>query len=267
MPSAATSVPELGAFFETIEKATQRVLLLDYDGTLAPFCADRLGAVPYPGVTELLQSIMKEETRTRLALITGRPVAELMSLISLSPTPEIWGAHGLERRKPDGSYEMPEIPPDAVRLLDGIQESLTAEGLEPVLERKPGSVALHWRALSKEEAQDVRERVMKLWSAIPEQPVLYLAEFDGGMEFRLHLRNKGDAVREIASELANDVPIAYLGDDRTDEDAFRALKNRGLSVLVRGEYRPTEADIWIQPPQGLLDFLKEWLRACRKGEV
>jgi trehalose 6-phosphate phosphatase len=267
MPSVAVSGPELRAFFEKLGKAKQRVLLLDYDGTLAPFCADRLGAVPYPGVAERLHSIITAGTRTRLALITGRPVAELKSLISLSPTPEIWGAHGLERLRPDGSYEMPEIPAVAAKLLAGIQKSLKAEGLEPIMERKPGSIALHWRALSKEQARDVRERTMKIWTAIPEQPILYLAEFDGGLEFRLHLRNKGDAVREIVSELPDDVPIAYLGDDRTDEDAFRALKGHGLSVLVRGEYRPTEADSWIRPPQGLLDFLTEWLQACREREA
>jgi hypothetical protein len=53
----------------------------------------------------------------------------------------------------------------------------------------------------------------------------------------------------------------------TDEDAFKALKNRGLSVLVRNEFRPTAADVWIQPPQGLLDFLAEWLQACGGEQV
>jgi len=267
MQSAVASLPELTAFFEKLGKAKQSALLLDYDGTLAPFCADRRGAVPYPGVAELLKALMTEKTRTRLALITGRPAAELKSLIRVSPTPEIWGTHGLERLKPDGSHQMPKIPPEAAKLLEGVAESLKAEGFTAIMETKPGAAAVHWRSLSEDEARSVRERTMKIWNAIPQQPLMYIAEFDGGMEFRLHLRHKGDAVRDIISELPGDAPIAYLGDDRTDEDAFRALKNRGLSVLVRGEYRPTEADIWIQPPQGLLDFLTEWLRACREGEA
>jgi trehalose-6-phosphatase len=52
--------------------------------------------------------------------------------------------------------------------------------------------------------------------------------------------------------------VAYLGDDLTDEDAFRALKGKGLSVLVRKESRTTEADCWLKPPDELLDFLKKW---------
>ena len=51
---------------------------------------------------------------------------------------------------------------------------------------------------------------------------------------------------------------SYLGDDLTDEDAFRALKGRGLSVLVRNELRETLADIWLKPPGELIDFLLKW---------
>jgi trehalose 6-phosphate phosphatase len=265
MLSAATSEQELQDFFVALGKASQRALLLDYDGTLAPFRANRRAALPYLGVAELLTSIMTEPTKTRLSLVTGRTASELKSMIPLSPAPEIWGSHGLERLKSDGSYEIPEIPPDAVKLLTGIDQSLKAEGFEPIVELKPGATAVHWRNLSKRLAGEVRERTMQIWEKVPKQPYVYLAEFDGGLEFRLRLRNKGDAVRQVLSELPEDAPVAYLGDDRTDEDAFLALKNRGLSVLVRNELRPTAADIWIQPPEGVLAFLTNWLRACREG--
>lgn len=56
--------------------------------------------------------------------------------------------------------------------------------------------------------------------------------------------------------------MAYLGDDQTDENAFEALHGRGLSVLVRREYRPTNADVWIQPPEGVTAFLSDWASAC-----
>ena len=64
-----------------------------------------------------------------------------------------------------------------------------------------------------------------------------MREFDGGIELRAASRNKGDAVRTILSELEPDTPVAYLGDDETDEDAFLALSERGLRVLVRRDWR------------------------------
>src|SRR5438270_891959 len=78
---------------------------------------------------------------------------------------------------------------------------------------------------------------------------------------RMPGRDKGDAMRAILMETNPDAAVAYLGDDQTDEDAFRALKGRGLTALVRPESRPTAADIWLQPPQELIEFFDDWLHA------
>jgi trehalose-phosphatase len=87
-------------------------------------------------------------------------------------------------------------------------------------------------------------------------------EFDGGVELRMPDLDKGDAVRTGAEEMKPDAPIAYLGDDITDERAFNALGDRGLSVLVRAEWRKTSAQLWLRPPDELLDFLTRWMEAC-----
>lgn len=78
---------------------------------------------------------------------------------------------------------------------------------------------------------------------------------------RIRGRNKGDAVRQVLQEAGPGTVCAYLGDDRTDEDAFQALEGRGLGVLVRPALRQTSADLWLVPPRELVAVLDRW-RTC-----
>ena len=60
------------------------------------------------------------------------------------------------------------------------------------------------------------------------------------------------------------IPVAYLGDDLTDESAFQALNGHGLSVLVRSEFRETSARVWLRPPVELMAFLQRWLNSLSR---
>ena len=71
-------------------------------------------------------------------------------------------------------------------------------------------------------------------------------------------------VERALMELGDDAVIAYLGDDATDEDAFAALGDRGLSVLVSPKLRPTLARAWFVPPVEVLEFLTEWGAVCSR---
>jgi len=99
---------QLQSFFERLNSRGGGALALDYDGTLAPFQVDRDAAVPYPGVAALIRDI-QALGRTRVVLISGRPAEEVRRLLGVEPAPEIWGAHGRQRLRPDGSSEMAEI--------------------------------------------------------------------------------------------------------------------------------------------------------------
>jgi trehalose-phosphatase len=116
--------------------------------------------------------------------------------------------------------------------------------------------------MSETDANDLRDRVMLGWRPIAEHSGLDLLEFDGGIEVRASEADKGEAVRTFLSEIAPSVPVAYLGDDTTDESAFLAMRGRGISVLVRPTWRETAAQFWLQPPHELLDFLELWLKTC-----
>jgi trehalose 6-phosphate phosphatase len=245
-------------------KVAQRkggALLLDYDGTLAPFSTDRDSALPYPQIREMLSKIIATGG-TRVVVISGRPAGDVVGLLGVRPPPEVWGVHGLERLRPDGSSESVHLQTQERDALDQARTSLEYLGLRHLTELKPGSVAVHWRGLAADDATRVRNQVSEAWNRLPTGGTTIIQEFDGGLEIRVARKNKGDAVRTILSEVGPDIPVAYLGDDRTDEDAFRALKGTGLTILVRPEWRETNADLWIRPPDELLDFLRAWLSAC-----
>ena len=93
---------------------------------------------------------------------------------------------------------------------------------------------------------------------------MQVSPFDGGVELRAG-RNKGDAVRLILQSTAANAPVAYLGDDETDEDAFQALEGRGLGILVRSQLRRSAARVWLRPPGELRRFLAAWLRSLVHG--
>lgn len=248
-------------FFDRLRGAESRLLLLDYDGTIAPFTSDRRHAVPYPSVPELLDSITST-CRTRLVLISGRSAREIPSLLGLAVRPEIWGAHGMERLYPDDRYQLAFISPEASRTLDQAELMLEEGGLGELSERKPGAIAVHWRGLKQDHVEEIRTQSYRLLAPLACHGNLLLAEFDGGVELRSRSASKGDAVRTLLAETPEEFPVAYLGDDLTDEDAFYNINGRGLSVLVRQSFRSTQAQLWLRPPGEVIQFLNDWIRAC-----
>jgi len=244
-------------FFEKLAQAPRAVLLLDYDGTLAPFRVDPQDARPYVGVRAALDVLMAQQD-TRVVLVSGRWTRDLLPVLGLKQVPEIWGSHGWERRLPDGRVEMARPAEAALCALveaDGWIEKIQARGGRS--EFKPACLAIHWRGLDAASAADIANIVTENWALQARDTGLELHHFDGGIELRVPGRHKGDVVQTIRAEMP-DAVLAYLGDDLTDEDAFRALADTGLGVLVRNTLRETEAGLWLTPPDELLDFLQRW---------
>ena len=250
-------------FFARLAAAVERLLFLDYDGTLAPFKVDRDRAHPYPGVREALETI-QADGGTRLVIVSGRPVAEIRKLLALQAQPELWGSHGWERIGTTGSASSLDLPREVVAQLDAAWTLLCQHDLTDQGERKPASVAVHWRGLAVDDVQAIRHRIQPSWQKLARSDNLDLQAFDGGLELRARGRDKGFAVRTVLAEAKADAVAAYLGDDRTDEDAFRALRPRDLALLVRPQRRVTEARFWLEPPEELLGFLQRWSEAARQ---
>jgi trehalose-phosphatase len=109
--------------------------------------------------------------------------------------------------------------------------------------------------------------VLAGWNLVAEHTGLELLEFDGGVEIRVPGVDKGDVVRFVLNEMEPGTPVAYLGDDATDEHAFRVIRGRGLTGLVRPHWRQTAAQLWLKPPEELVKFLKLWLEAVRERDA
>ncbi|MBI5618269.1 MAG: trehalose-phosphatase [Gammaproteobacteria bacterium] len=260
--SAVLRAPQLDAFFGALSGATTRLLMLDYDGTLAPFRMEPHRARPYPGVCELLAEIMASGT-TRVVIISGRWVRDLIPLLGLGRLPEIWGSHGRERLRPDGRYEFEEIPPSAMHALlkaDAWETDLRQAGGR--VERKPASLAIHWRGLPVARIERLRAHILARWDALPGREGLDLRQFDGGIEVVVRGCSKATAVETLLAEAGRGAISAYLGDDLTDEDALGAIYGRGLGVLVSDACRRTAAEAWLRPPQEVRKFLEQWIAAC-----
>lgn len=257
----AAPVADQALFFQQVRRAETRLLILDYDGTISPFSTDRNLALPYPAVPKLLDRISRQ-CETRIVVISGRSARDLPGLLGLTPSPEIWGVHGLERLHTDGSYETSSIGEQASRALAKASHALEHAGVRELCEEKYGAIAIHWRGMRANHVEEVRTTSYQVLAPLACEANLLINEFDGGLEVRVPSASKGHAVRKLLAEIDGATPVAYLGDDATDEDAFQALQGRGLSILVRAAWRPTKAEIWLRPPGELLQFFNEWIAAC-----
>lgn len=244
--------------------AGKNILILDYDGTLAPFRIDPAKAVPYPGVTEVLAKI--QYAGGPLFILTGREPEEVRILLGISSPPEIWGCHGAVRLLQDGSRENPEVGEAALSKLDDAEREALALGMGRV-ERKTTSVALHWRGECEEDETRMRRAIYEAWGRMGHVG-FSVEKFDGGLEIRMECFDKGRAVAAIMAKFTQQDFAAFLGDDQTDEEGFAMIRKLGgLGVLVRQKCRDTAAALWLKPPEALMAFLELWLKGVTEGSV
>lgn len=233
------------------------LLMLDYDGTLAPFNKDRERAVPYPGVVEILSTLPVTGSH-RYVLISGRKAREAARMLGINPSPETWGCHGLERLLPSGKLHTSLISTRLRTALARARAEARAWPAPPAaLETKGTSLCMHVRGLPEEEASVLLSRTRSAWGRIAEQNDLELLPFDGGLELRQPGSGKDKAVLRLLREHPESI-LAYLGDDLTDEDAFKVMGKDSLPILACAAPRRTGALFHIRPPEEVLHFLRAW---------
>jgi len=249
--------------WQRVGSAPHRLLLLDYDGTLAPFQVHRERALAPPRTLELLDAIAAQ-SHCDLAVISGRPLIELESLLGpLRAT--LIGEHGWETRHPGGPIEQRPLRPEWIETLDRAQRAALDRGMGGLLERKRTGLVLHTRGVVGDGlARELEDQTWALWQAAADGNAIRVERIDGGVELRLCGCNKGTAVRELVSGAPRDTLPVFVGDDLSDEDAFAAVARPGFGVRVGGGERPTAATAWLPDCAAVTGFLEHWLEAVRR---
>jgi len=209
-------------------------LFLDFDGTLVELAETPDTIQVSPALSPLLQRL-RAVLDGRLAIISGRAIKDLERHLHCAGI-AVSGSHGLELRLRDGSH----VPLAAPRGLDRAREkAVSFAGAIPglLVETKPFSIALHYR-----KAPARAEEVEKFMAELAAASGLTLQHGKMVVELRPPGADKGDAVRALMAEpeFAGTRPL-FVGDDLTDEDAFRAAAELGGGGILVGPPRDTAA--------------------------
>lgn len=217
------------------------VMFLDFDGTLAPI-VDRPEHATLDA--DMRAAILRLAQVATVAIVSGRDLDDVRRRIGIEG---IWyaGSHGFDIAGPGMARHEHAEGLALLARLDAAEQALRAslQDIEgALLERKRFSVAAHFRLTPEETVPAVESAVD---SALAAQPGLRKGY--GKKVFELLPAvdwNKGAAVLWLLESVGiggpHAVPI-YIGDDLTDEDAFRVLSDRGLGLVVFAHPRPTAA--------------------------
>ncbi len=237
--------------------ARHRLLMLDYDGTLAPFTVVRDEARPAQRTLELLRRI-GTGSRTIVAIVSGRPLVELERMIGALPAIFV-GEHGWERRAPDGSLVLRPLDPSVATMIEDAERMARASGLSEWLERKRSAIVLHTRSLPPEQAVALNERCVAAWRSLTLGGRVTLDRIDGGVELRASGWGKGSVVGSLLSQSPPETLCVFVGDDVADEDAFAVVRERGFGVRVGDRELPSLAMGRLPSSEAVTVFLERWL--------
>ena len=224
------------------------LLFLDYDGTLAPLVDDPAAARPHPAVPDLVAALADAHP---VVVVTGRDLAALGRLL---PVPvRAVGLHGVEEGTLGGAVQRTALEAHAAGLAR--LRAAVPDGAGIVLEDKGAGFAVHYRAAPDEAAA---RAALDLWAAgAPDGLVPIWGK--KVVELRPEGVSKGTAVARLAAEHPDRTPV-YLGDDVTDEDAFRALAAwRTPSVTVKVGEGETAAGHRLPDVEAVVAYLRGFL--------
>jgi len=250
--------PAMRAAITQVARIPQLLVACDYDGTLAPIVEDPAAAAPLPEAVAALRSLATLP-QTTVAVVSGRALRDLAALSRLPSEVHLVGSHGSEF---DVGF-VTRLEPHLVELrgkLLHVLESLAKDHPGVKLEAKPASIAVHTRTASEEVTESVMDKVRTgpaLW------PDIHTTEGKEVIELSVLARHKGTALEELRRQVSAGA-VLFIGDDVTDENAFKALSGKDIGVKVgsgetAAQYRVADPLQAVRVLALLLETRRNWL--------
>lgn len=231
------------------------LVLVDFDGTLSEIVATPDRAVPADGAAEAVERLGR---RCPVAVVSGRPVRDLRRRFGPGEHITVAGGHGTEVVHADGRTEA-LVDVDRIRpVLDEVEAQLNDlldVSMGWLVERKPASIAVHHRQVA-----DPGQTLLKVRHVLDEHvdspPGFIVSDGKAVTELRPAGVTKGTVVHRLL-DADPDRHVLVVGDDVTDEDAFRAAIERGGStVLVADDDRESTAAFRLAGPSDVVHLLE-----------
>ncbi|KAL7127779.1 hypothetical protein ABFS83_14G274300 [Erythranthe nasuta] len=271
--------PSALSMFEEImseSKGKEIVVFLDYDGTLSPIVEDPDRAFM---TTEMREAVRDVAKFFPTAIVSGRCRAKVYNFVRLS---ELYyaGSHGMDIKGPakgprkGNKTVLCQPAREFLPMIDEVFKSLI-EKMKHIpgakVENNKFCLSVHYRCVDEKRWGELAEKVK---SVMKDYQELRMSQGRKVLEIRPTIKwDKGNAIEFLLESLgyadSDDVLPVYIGDDRTDEDAFQVLRNRGqgLGILVSKAPKETNASYTLQEPSEVMHFLKrlvEWKKTnCR----
>jgi trehalose 6-phosphate synthase/phosphatase len=212
------------------KEAKNRLVLLDYDGTLVDYQRSPLDAVPS---RQLLGFLLRLNAlpQTRLLIITGRAFAEIDGFIGDLPI-DIIAEHGAMVRENRHWHELVEDDGHWKKEIGPVLDRFATACPGSFVEEKRFSMAWHYRNAAEEKGISDSRAVIAALQEITGRLGLKITDGNKVVEVKKQGIDKGMGVRYALQQGVYDFALA-IGDDKTDEDMFAALVNNKHAFTIK----------------------------------
>ncbi len=232
-------------------------IFLDYDGTLTPIVEDPAKATLPDKTRKVMKRLAEQYT---VAIISGRDLRDVQQMVGIEDLAYA-GSHGFDIAGPGDRHEYHQRAEDFIPSLDRAGADLE-EALAGIpgarVERKRFAIAVHFRQVDRsrlDELQEIFDRVHSRYEDLRKTTGKEIFELRPDVDW-----DKGTALLSLLESLFADsdrVLPMYIGDDDTDEDAFRAISDLGIGIVVGKGRRRTNAHYMLRDSAEVAQFLHE----------